>query len=151
MHPGPSSREETRPPYPIAPYANLPSTPWAITSFRRTRIHSPKSARTPLKNVWYGRLHAIVQECKNFYCAITSANNFSGQSVVISSISPVQLAESVRTFPEQPVYFSYTSKRRKFSEGDGTVTATPITISFLPCISLAFNPIHIASQRVDLS
>jgi hypothetical protein len=89
-----------------------------------------------------------VQECKNFYCAITSANNFSGQSVVISSISPVQLAESVRTFPEQPVYFSYTSKRRKFSEGDGTVTATPITISFLPCISLAFNPIHIASQHV---
>ena len=30
------------------------------------------------------------------HCAITSANNFSGQSVVISRISPVQLAGSVR-------------------------------------------------------
>ena len=78
----------TRPPYPIAPGATLPSTPWAITSFRRTRIHSPKSARTLLKNAWHGRLHAIVQEWTDMHCAITSANNFSGQSVVISRISP---------------------------------------------------------------
>jgi hypothetical protein len=55
-------RERTRPPYPIAPVATLPSSPWAITSFRRTRVHRPTSARTLLKNVWCGRLHAIVQE-----------------------------------------------------------------------------------------
>ena len=46
------------------------------------------------------------------HCAITSANNFSGQSVVISRISLVQLAGSVRKSPEQPVCFSYTSALR---------------------------------------
>ncbi len=35
------------------PNATLPSTPWAITSFRRKRIHNPKSARTLLKNAWH--------------------------------------------------------------------------------------------------
>ena len=39
--------------YPIAAGATLPSSPWAITSFPKTRIHSPKSARTLLKNVWH--------------------------------------------------------------------------------------------------
>ena len=68
---GSSSREGTRPPYPIAPGATLPSTPWAITSFRRTRIHSAKSARTLLKNVWRGRLHAIVQKWTDMHCGIT--------------------------------------------------------------------------------
>ena len=42
-------------------------------------------------------------------CTVTSANNFSGQSVVISRISPVQLAGSVRKSSEHSVYFSYTS------------------------------------------
>ena len=41
------------------------------------RIHSPKSARTLLKNAWHGRLHAIVQEWTDMNCATTSANNFS--------------------------------------------------------------------------
>jgi len=93
---GPFSRKGTRSPYPIAPAATLPSTPWTITSFCRKRIHSPKSARTLLRNAWHGRLHAIVQEWTDMHCAITSANNFSGESVVISRISPVQLAGSVR-------------------------------------------------------
>ena len=52
----------TRPPYPIAPGATLPSTLWAISSVRTTRIHSPKSARTLLKNAWHGLLRAILQE-----------------------------------------------------------------------------------------
>ena len=49
-----------------------------------------------LKNVWHGRLHAITQKWTDMHHAITSANNFSGKSVVISRISPVQLAGSVR-------------------------------------------------------
>jgi len=51
----------------------------------------------------------IVQEWTDINCAIISANNFSRQSVVISRISPVQLAGSVRKSSEHPVYFSYTS------------------------------------------
>ena len=47
------------------------------TSSRRTRIHSAKSARTLLKSVWRGRLHATVQEWTDMRCAITSANKFS--------------------------------------------------------------------------
>ena len=44
-------------------------------------------------------LKAVLTEspCRhNMHCAITSANNFSGQSVVISRISTVQLGLSVR-------------------------------------------------------
>ena len=41
------------------------------------RIHSPKSARTLLKNAWHRRLHALVQEWTDMNCATTSANNFS--------------------------------------------------------------------------
>ena len=37
------------------------------------------------------------------HCVVTSANNFSGQSVVNSRISPVQLGASVRKFnPNRP-------------------------------------------------
>jgi hypothetical protein len=48
------------------------------------------------ENSWHGRLRAIDQEWTDMHCAITSANNFSGQSVVISRISPVQSAASLR-------------------------------------------------------
>ena len=54
------------------------------------------SQKAILRHLRHGRLHAIVQEWTDMHCAITSANNFSGQSVVISRISPVQLAGSVR-------------------------------------------------------
>jgi hypothetical protein len=53
------------------------------------------SVKTLLKNVWHGRLHAITQKWTDMHCAISSANNFSEKSVVISRISPVQLAGSV--------------------------------------------------------
>jgi hypothetical protein len=75
--PGSSSRERTRPPYPIAPVATLPCSPWAITAFRRTRIHSPESARTLLKNVWHGRLHAIAQKWTDMHCATSHIGRHS--------------------------------------------------------------------------
>ena len=67
-------------------------------SFRRevNRVFTVRSARTPLKNSWHGLLRALGQEGTDMNCAITSANNFSGQSAVISRISPVQSAVSVR-------------------------------------------------------
>ena len=65
------------------------------------------------------------------HCATTSANNFSGQSVVISRISPVQLAESVRKSPEQPVYFSYTSLTRATFE---EIVDQPLDISVLSMV-----------------
>ena len=86
----------TRPPYPIAAGATLPSTPWAISSFRTTRIHSPKSARTLLKNVWHGGLHATVQQWTDMNCAITGQSDFfaaaplaqSGNAVVAPQPTP---------------------------------------------------------------
>ena len=65
-------------------------------SFCRKRIHNPISARTLLKNAWHELLRALVQEWADMNCLITSANNFSGQSGIISQISLVQLAGSVR-------------------------------------------------------
>ena len=65
------------------------------------------------------------------HCAITSANNFLEQSVVISRISPVQLAESVRKSPEQPVYFSYTSLTRATFE---EIVDQPLDISVLSMV-----------------
>jgi hypothetical protein len=38
------------------------STTWDNVSFRRKRIHNPKSARTLLKNAWHGLLRTLVQE-----------------------------------------------------------------------------------------
>jgi len=94
---------------PFRTWCHPPEQPWAITSFCRTRIHSPKSARTLLKNVWRRRLHAIAQKWTDTHCAITSANNFSGPQMVTARISPVLLAGSVRkTDSQQAVYLSYT-------------------------------------------
>jgi hypothetical protein len=61
-----------------------------------TTTLNQQPATTLLKNAWHGRLHAIAQKWMDMHCAITSANNFSGKSVVISRISPVQSAVSVR-------------------------------------------------------
>ena len=63
-HPGSSSREATRQPYPAAPDATFPGTSRDIASFRRKRIrnHKAQPATTLLKNAWHGLLHAIVQE-----------------------------------------------------------------------------------------
>ena len=86
----------TRPPYPIPAGATLPSTPGPLPLFAGRESTAPKSVRALLKNVWHGRLHAIAQKSTDMHCAITSANNFLGKSVVISRISPVQSAGSVR-------------------------------------------------------
>lgn len=66
--------------------------------FRReeNRVSTVQSVGTPLKTPWHGLLRIFVQEWTNMNCAITSANNFSGQSAVIWRIYPVQPAVSVR-------------------------------------------------------
>ena len=65
-------------------------------SFRRKRIHNPTSARTLLKNSWHGLRRAPIQEWTDMNCTVISANNFSALSWIISRISPVQSAVSVR-------------------------------------------------------
>jgi hypothetical protein len=72
--------------------ANQGATCHAV-SFRQDGV---SSAGTPLKTTWHGLLRALAQEWTNRNCTITSANNFSGQPVVILRISPVQSAVSVR-------------------------------------------------------
>ena len=64
--------------------ANQGATCHAV-SFNReeNRVFTVQSGGTPVKNPWHGLLRALVQEWTDMNCAITSANNFSGQSAVI--------------------------------------------------------------------
>jgi len=78
----------------------------------RKRIHNPTSTRTLLKNSWHGLRRALVQEWTDMNCTVTSANNFSAQSGIISRISPVQSAVSVRKSTlDRPFIFPILSRQ----------------------------------------
>ena len=94
---------------PYRTWCQLPKHPWAITSFRRTRIHSPRSARTLLKNVWHGRLHALVQEWTNMSCATNSHRQTLSEAdrlplIFLGAASRIDEAG----FSRCPFYLSYT-------------------------------------------
>ena len=54
------------------------------------------SAKMPLKEPWHGLRRAPIQEWTDMNCTVISANSFSALSWIISRISPVQSAVSVR-------------------------------------------------------
>jgi hypothetical protein len=70
-------KEQEAPARPLLVPPNQGATCHAV-SFRRKRIHNPKSARTLLKNEWHELLHTFVQEWTKMNCTVTSATNFQG-------------------------------------------------------------------------
>ena len=65
---------------------------------RAGRTHSPWPL-APVrgqKNSWHGLRRAPIQEWTDMNCTVISANNFSALSWIVSRISPVQSAVSVR-------------------------------------------------------
>ena len=80
---------------PYRTWCQLPKHPWAITSFRRTRIHSAESVRA-LNNPVAGNFAHARSGMSSYESQEHRRENFSGQQTGISHISPAQLAGSVR-------------------------------------------------------